>query len=162
MSDIDVDVRNLFRKIGGVEPTYQELRRQSRTDQARERWPLLHSLQVDAEGKPAPVESDLVFPPQGKPEKITEIRPSQKSGISKLFKSLETERALSETGVLVQPSPKEPLSGLVESKGETRPLLFGKTPEAAERSSGLFSRLFESRATPSNSLQSLFDRLEKS
>ena len=147
MSDIDVDVKNLFKKIGGVEPTYQELKRQSRVDQARDRWPLLHSLQGEA--------AELVFPPTPKPENVTEIRPSKKSGISKLFKSLGTEKA--PEAPAPEPS-RAPLSGLFAGGAESRPEFFGKAP-----SSSLFTRLFESpKEITADSWRSLFDRLEKS
>ena len=148
MSDIDVDVKNLFKKIGGVEPAYQELKRQSRVDQARSRWPLLHSLQGEA--------AELVFPPRPKPENVTEIRPSRKSGISKLFKSLGAEKTPEAPAA---PAPREaPLSGLFATGHESKPEFFGKA-----RSPSLFTRLFESpKEIPADSWQSLFDRLEKS
>lgn len=152
MSDIDVDVKNLFKKIGGEEPTYQELRRQSRTEQARERWPLLHSLQV-GEGT-APDASGISAP--SKSEKTSGAR-SKKSGLSKLFKSLEGGKASLEVPVAPRPAAKDPLSGLFARQKEVEPVVpetqafFHKRPQPevqpaaikpAEKGplSGLFSR----------------------
>lgn len=189
MSDIDVDVKNLFKKIGGVEPTYQELRRQSRTDQARSRWPLLHSLHAEAGGEAAGAESDLVFPPvpPGQKAVVSEIRPAKKSGIAKLFRALEAER-VAEEAVVLQLSPKtaekQAFSGLFakETRREAEPPaagffqkrageakqeatasgISGKHAESPEPASGLFNRLFEPKAPPANFWQSMFDRLGKS
>ncbi len=93
MSDVDVDVKNLFKKIGVDEPAYQELRRESRTGQARERWPLLNSLQAEEEAVPAK---------QAK-------RSAKKSELSRLFKSLEGGKAPPKEEA--EPPPREAVAG---------------------------------------------------
>lgn len=128
MSDIDGDVKNLFKKIGGVEPAYQELRRESRSEQARGRWPLLHSLQ--AEEGAAPATEPGMAPPPLKPATVSEIRPAKKSGLSKLFKSLEGGKTPAKKDAPVvnacAAAEKEPFSGLFAQREATPP----EAPEA--------------------------------
>ena len=188
MSEIDVDVKNLFSKIGGVEPAYQELKRQSRTEQARERWPLLHSLQAEEGGEAG-------FPPAA-PAK-TSARPQKKPGLSKLFKSLEGGKTAPAEPSAKAQAQAEPLSGLFARK-ETRsaPLsgLFAREPEPKPAKPGggffafpksreqeaitpdflrkrfgaepvpqsPFSKLFEPKEGSPDYWKSMFDKLRKS
>lgn len=45
---MDDDVKNLFQKFGHTGPGYQEINRETESEQARQRWPLLRDVRVYA------------------------------------------------------------------------------------------------------------------
>lgn len=56
---MDDDVKNLFQKFGQSTVGYQEIKRESGSEQAKQRWPLLRDVRIQAgpghvQGEPAP------------------------------------------------------------------------------------------------------------
>jgi hypothetical protein len=56
MSQLD-DLSQLFQRFGGKTETYKEIVREDAAAQARERWPLLSAVRVDAAGHVPPVQA---------------------------------------------------------------------------------------------------------
>lgn len=59
---MDDDVRNLFQKFGQSTDGYQEINRESGSEQARQRWPLLRDVRIHA--SPEPVQHTQAPAPQ--------------------------------------------------------------------------------------------------
>ncbi|MFZ6772765.1 cellulose biosynthesis protein BcsP [Undibacterium sp. SXout7W] len=142
LDTMDDDVKNLFQRFGQSTDGYQEINRQTDSEQAKQRWPLLRDVHLHPSPIPVRVEEHDVVAPQRALAERQEVNLNQVSAPMRRASESEPVQAFSLNEMSSRPVGAKPLSD-------------GKVP-----AQGLFSERPSTVSTPAVPARSLFANVE--